>query len=80
MTKRHGNRKFKEDQERAKYLEKEEFQKMVNQEQFILSISDDGRGQLSSAYEYRPAKRGGKGVLTWILVKDLRPELLLHFP
>ncbi|MDA0656811.1 MAG: DNA gyrase subunit A, partial [Proteobacteria bacterium] len=53
---------LRRDQDRAKILETPEFSKMVETEQFILSISDDGRGQLSSAFEYRPAKRGGRGV------------------
>ena len=70
---------LKRDQERAKYLEKEEFQKMVNQEQFILSISDDGRGQLSSAYEYRPAKRGGKGVTNMDIGKGSTARIVAAF-
>ena len=53
---------LKRDQERARLLETPELRKMTDSEQFILSISDAGRGQLSSAFEYRPAKRGGKGV------------------
>jgi DNA gyrase subunit A len=31
-------------------------------EQFILSISEDGYGKRTSAYEYRPTKRGGRGI------------------
>ncbi len=32
------------------------------QEQFILSISDDGFGKRTSSYEYRVTKRGGQGI------------------
>ena len=60
------------DQERARLLETPEFQKMTDSEQFILSISDAGRGQLSSAFEYRPAKRGGKGVSNMDVGKEAK--------
>ncbi|WP_343563295.1 DNA gyrase subunit A [Kiloniella sp. b19] len=35
---------------------------LIEDEQFILSISDDGLGKRSSAYEYRVANRGGLGI------------------
>ena len=59
--------------------ENEEFQKMFEEEQFILSISNDGRGQLSSAYEYRPAKRGGKGVTNMDIGKGTAAKIVAAF-
>lgn len=67
------------DQERAKALENEGFQKMLEEEEFILSISNDGRGQLSSAYEYRPAKRGGKGVTNMDIGKGTAAKIIAAF-
>jgi hypothetical protein len=37
---------------------------MVQNEQFLLSISERGFGKRSSAYAYRCANRGGQGVAT----------------
>jgi len=36
---------------------------LLEDEQFILSIRDDGYGKRSSAHDYRVTKRGGKGVI-----------------
>lgn len=67
------------DQERVKSFEIPEYQRMAKEEQFILSISNDGRGQLSSAYEYRPAKRGGKGVTNMDLGKGSGAKIVAAF-
>ncbi len=37
--------------------------KMASQEQFILSITENGYGKCTSAYEYRTTHRGGGGVV-----------------
>ena len=50
------------DQELAKKLELEEFVLMRAEEEFLLTIAADGFGKRSSAYEYRIAARGGKGI------------------
>ena len=50
------------DQELAKKLELEEFVLMRAEEEFLLTIAADGFGKRSSAYEYRIASRGGKGI------------------
>ena len=50
------------DEELAARLKQLEFQEMAANEEFILTISQDGMGKRSSAYEYRIAGRGGKGV------------------
>jgi DNA gyrase subunit A len=36
---------------------------MAEQEQFILSVTQNGYGKRTSAYEYRTAGRGGKGII-----------------
>jgi DNA gyrase subunit A len=35
---------------------------MMENEQFILTVTEDGFGKCSSAYDYRISKRGGKGI------------------
>ena len=44
-------------------LTSEEFEKMAQDEEFILTITDKGYGKRSSAYEYRITARGGSGVV-----------------
>ena len=50
------------DEELAARLEKPEFQAMTDAEEFILTITEDGMGKRTSAYEYRIAGRGGQGI------------------
>ncbi len=50
------------DQELARRLEEDLFAKMGEDEEFILTITDDGFGKRTSAYEYRISNRGGKGI------------------
>eukprot|EP00752_Nemacystus_decipiens_P000807 g807.t1 len=50
------------DEERAALLETPEFAAMRENEEFLLTISDRGMGQLASAYDYRVTGRGGKGI------------------
>ncbi|HJN24480.1 MAG TPA: DNA gyrase subunit A [Rhodospirillales bacterium] len=51
-----------EDDSRATRLEEPAFQEMAENEEYILTIAEDGMGKRSSAYEYRISKRGGKGI------------------
>ena len=44
-------------------LTAEEFEKMAQDEEFILTITNKGYGKRSSAYEYRITSRGGSGVV-----------------
>lgn len=44
-------------------ISKEKFSEMLDNEQFILSISENGFGKRSSAYEYRITNRGGSGIV-----------------
>ncbi len=50
------------DEELASRLEQKEFQTMAKEEEFILTVTDDGMGKRTSAYEYRIAGRGGQGI------------------
>jgi DNA gyrase subunit A len=50
------------DTELAVRLEQPEFQDMAANEEFILTIAEDGMGKRTSAYEYRIAGRGGQGI------------------
>lgn len=44
-------------------ISQEKFLNMLEKEQFILSISENGFGKRTSAYEYRITNRGGSGVV-----------------
>jgi len=50
------------DQENAANLELPQFQNLAEKEEFILTISEDGMGKRTSAYEYRVSGRGGQGI------------------
>ena len=53
-------------------LSDEEFNMMQEREEYILTIADDGMGQLCSAYEYRVTSRGGKGIGNMDLAKNAK--------
>jgi DNA gyrase subunit A len=44
-------------------LTQERFDQLAEQEQLILSITENGYGKRTSAYEYRVTKRGGQGII-----------------
>jgi len=50
------------DQQLAAKLEDPFFQKMSDENEFILTLTEDGMGKRTSAYEYRIAGRGGQGI------------------
>ena len=50
------------DEELAGALEHLEFTEMALEEEFILTVTADGMGKRTSAYDYRISKRGGKGI------------------
>ena len=52
----------KKDEELAAKLSEENFVEMAKEEEFILTITADGMGKRTSAYDYRVSKRGGKGI------------------
>ena len=48
-------------------------------EQFVLTISENGYGKRSSAYEYRISGRGGKGIIA-MTVNERNGPLIASFP
>ena len=50
------------DTELAKRMEEPDFAELAEREQFILTVTRDGYGKRSSAYEYRISGRGGQGI------------------
>ena len=52
----------RDDVAKAETLQSEPYRTMQEKEQFILTVSSDGYGQLASSYDYRVTGRGGKGI------------------
>ena len=44
-------------------LSDEQFEKLASSEEFILTVTENGYGKRTSAFEYRTTKRGGQGVV-----------------
>jgi DNA gyrase subunit A len=60
-------------------LSPERFQLMADAEQFILTITANGYGKRSSAYEYRRTNRGGKGIVN-IDTSPRNGQVVASFP
>lgn len=60
-------------------LSEERFAEMAANEEFILTVTANGFGKRSSAYEYRVAGRGGKGIAN-IEVTKKNGEVVASFP
>lgn len=60
-------------------LSPERFEELANAEQFILTITENGFGKRSSAYEYRTTGRGGLG-LDSIIVNARNGGVVASFP
>jgi DNA gyrase subunit A len=71
-----------EDETRAARLETAKFAEMAATEEFILTITDDGMGKRTSAYEYRISNRGGKGITSIALKrpKGQSTSVVASFP
>ena len=52
---------------------------MSAQEQFILTVSENGYGKRTSSYEYRITGRGGKGIVA-MAVNSRNGKLVASFP
>jgi DNA gyrase subunit A len=48
-------------------------------EQFVLTVSENGYGKRSSAYEYRVSGRGGKGIIAMAVTRR-NGKLVASFP
>ncbi len=66
----------------AARLDEPLFQDMMENEQFILTVTEDGFGKRSSAYDYRISKRGGKGIDSIDLKrgKNVRTQVVATVP
>ena len=60
-------------------LSEEEFEKLAETEEFILSVTENGYGKRTSAYEYRITKRGGQGVVN-ITTEGRNGPVVASFP
>jgi DNA gyrase subunit A len=60
-------------------LSPERYAELSAYEQMVLTISENGYGKRSSAYEYRVSGRGGKGIIGMI-VNERNGKLLASFP
>ena len=58
------------DQASAARMDDPVFAEMAEKEEFIVTVSNDGMGKRTSAYEYRISGRGGKGVNSMDLQRD----------
>ena len=55
------------------------FESMYSDDQFILTISENGYGKRSSAYEYRITNRGGQGIIN-IETSERNGNVIASFP
>jgi DNA gyrase subunit A len=69
----------REDAEPNVHLTDEQFEAMAATEQFILSITENGYGKRTSAYEYRVTNRGGQGIAN-IETSDRNGPMIAAFP
>lgn len=63
----------------AVVLSPERYAELSAHEEFVLTISENGYGKRSSAYEYRTSGRGGKGIIAMI-VNRRNGKLVASFP
>lgn len=60
-------------------LSKADIEKYCRSEELILSITANGYGKRSSAYEYRVTNRGGKGIVN-IIANERNGDVVASFP
>ena len=60
-------------------LSDEEFEKLASSEEFILTVTENGYGKRTSAFEYRTTKRGGQGVVN-ITTAGRNGSVVASFP
>ncbi len=68
------------DRIRVANLEDATFNAMQENEEFVLSVSSDGMGQLTSAYDFRSTGRGGKGITNMDISKRKNAYIVASFP
>jgi DNA gyrase subunit A len=67
------------DNDSAEGLSSERFAELADKEQFLLTITQNGYGKRSSAYEYRRTNRGGQGI-TNIDTSERNGNVVASFP
>ncbi len=60
-------------------LSAERYAELGAYEQFLLTVSENGFGKCTSAYEYRTSRRGGKGIIAMTVTKR-NGKLVASFP
>ena len=60
-------------------MTQERYAELSAAEQHVLTVSENGYGKRSSAYEYRVSGRGGKGIIAMAVTKRNGP-LIASFP
>jgi DNA gyrase subunit A len=60
-------------------LSPERYAELSAHEQFVLTVSENGYGKRTSAYEYRISGRGGKGIIAMV-VNQRNGKLIASFP
>ncbi len=60
-------------------LSPERYAELSAHEQFVLTVSENGYGKRTSAYEYRISGRGGKGIIAMV-VNQRNGKLVGSFP
>jgi DNA gyrase subunit A len=60
-------------------LSPERYAELSAHEEFVLTVSENGYGKRSSAYEYRISGRGGKGIIAMVVNKR-NGKLVASFP
>jgi DNA gyrase subunit A len=60
-------------------LSPERYAELSAHEQFVLTVSENGFGKRTSAYEYRISGRGGKGIIAMV-VNQRNGKLIASFP
>jgi DNA gyrase subunit A len=76
---RSGDEPVEAPTESATQLPTERFEQMAAQEQFILSVTVNGFGKRTSAYEYRVTGRGGQGIAN-IDTSERNGQVVASFP
>mgnify|MGYP001318426219 CR=1 FL=1 len=64
---------FDRDKELSELLKSDDFIQLKEKEEFILSITENGFGKRSSAFEYRLTNRGGSGIINIVTSKRNGP-------
>jgi DNA gyrase subunit A len=60
-------------------LSPERYAELSAHEEFVLTVSENGYGKRTSAYEYRISGRGGKGIIAMV-VNQRNGRLIASFP